>query len=65
MLTELPKELPESLHHAALVLDKATMAVFIERIDANTPDTAIGLHRLVNDFISGESEICLEISYDH
>ena len=50
MRTELPKELPESLHHAVLVLDKATMAVFIERIDANTPDTAIGLHRLVNDF---------------
>ncbi len=50
MLSELPPELIAELRHVTLVLDRAAMAVLIERIEANAPDTAKGLQRLVNGF---------------
>ena len=50
MLSELPPELLAELRHATLVLDRATMAVLIERIEAHAPDTAKGLQRLVDGF---------------
>ena len=50
MLSELPPELIAQLHRATLVLDRAAMAVLIERIEAHAPDTAKGLQRLVDGF---------------
>jgi CheY-like chemotaxis protein len=50
MLSELPPELIAELRHATLVLDRATMAVLVERIEAHAPDTAKGLQRLVDGF---------------
>jgi signal transduction histidine kinase/CheY-like chemotaxis protein len=50
MLSELPPELISELRHATLVLDRVAMAVLIERIEANAPDTAKGLQRLVDGF---------------
>jgi len=50
MLSELPPELIAELRNATLVLDRAAMAVLIERIEAHAPDTAKGLQRLVDDF---------------
>ena len=52
-LSQLPSELIAELRHATLVLDKATMDVLIERIEAHAPDTAKGLQRLVNNFQFG------------
>ncbi len=53
MLSELPPELIAELRHATLVLDRETMAVLIERIEAHAPDTARGLQRLVDNFQFG------------
>jgi hypothetical protein len=53
MLFELPPELIAELRHAALVLDRAAMAMLIERIEAHAPDTARGLQRLVDNFQFG------------
>jgi hypothetical protein len=53
MLSQLPSELIAELRHATLVLDKATMDVLIERIEAHAPDTAKGLQRLVDNFQFG------------
>ena len=53
MLSELPPELIVELRHAALVLDRAAMAVLIERIEAHAPDTAKGLQKLVDGFQFG------------
>ena len=50
MLSELPAESLKKLRHATLVLDRAAMAVLIERIEAHAPDTAKGLQRLVDGF---------------
>jgi signal transduction histidine kinase/ligand-binding sensor domain-containing protein/CheY-like chemotaxis protein len=50
MLSELPPELIEELRHATLLLDRAAMAVLIERIKTYAPDTAKGLQVLVDDF---------------
>jgi CheY-like chemotaxis protein len=50
ILSELPGELLEELRQAALVLDRAAMAVLIERIEAHAPETAKGLKKLVDDF---------------
>jgi signal transduction histidine kinase/DNA-binding response OmpR family regulator len=50
MLTGLPGGLLEELRQAVLVLDRAAMAVLIERIEAHAPETAKGLQKLVDDF---------------
>jgi len=50
MLAELPGELLDELRRAALVLDRAAMAVLIERVDARAPNTAKGLQRLMDSF---------------
>ena len=50
MLSELPPELLAELRQAILVLDRATMALLIERIEAHAPETAKGLQRLVDGF---------------
>jgi len=50
MLSELPPELLAELRQATLMLDRATMAVLIERIEGDAPDTAKGLKRLVDGF---------------
>ena len=47
---ELNAELIAELRNATLVLDRAAMAVLIERIEAHAPDTAKGLQRLVDGF---------------
>ncbi len=53
MLSALPPELIAELGHAALVLDRKTMAGLIERIEAHAPDTAKGLQQLVDNFQLG------------
>ena len=50
MLSQLPPELLAELRRATLVLDRAVMAVLIERIEAHAPETAKGLQRLVDGF---------------
>ena len=50
MLSELPPELLAELRQATLMLDRATMAALIERIEAHAPDTAKSLKRLVDGF---------------
>jgi CheY-like chemotaxis protein/anti-sigma regulatory factor (Ser/Thr protein kinase) len=53
MLSELPPELLAELRHATLELNRAAMALLIERIEAHAPDTAKGLQRLVDNFQFG------------
>jgi CheY-like chemotaxis protein/anti-sigma regulatory factor (Ser/Thr protein kinase) len=48
MLSELPPDLLAELRQATLVLDRATMALLIKRIEAHAPDTAMGLQRLLD-----------------
>jgi len=50
MLSELPPDLLAELRQAILVLDRATMALLIERIEAHAPETAKGLQRLLDGF---------------
>ena len=60
MLSELPPELLAELRHATLELDRAAMAVIIERIEAQAPDTAKGLRMLVDGFRFGRIRDLLE-----
>jgi hypothetical protein len=50
MLSGLPPDLLAELRQDTLELDRSTMAVLFERIEAHAPDTAKGLQRLLDDF---------------
>ena len=53
MLSDLREELLSELRHAILLLDRLALADLIERIEAQAPQTAKGLQRLVDGFQFG------------